>query len=89
MSYDDTNTARCEKGQMIDLISYKFDNNLTKNEFSDTEELELYQMCSMQEQCDRLLFRSRSDQQTNNTNNVAIKFQCIGLYFLFKDKKTM
>lgn len=77
MSYGDTNTTRCKHGEMIDLIAYKFYNNPTFEEFSATEELELHQMCSMQERCANLRFPSRSAQQTNNTYSVAIEFQCI------------
>lgn len=81
MSYGDTSTVRCKSGEIIDLISYKFYNNLTKEEeFSESEEFELYQKCSMEERCTDLRFPSRSHQQTNYTYYVAIQFQCTGLY---------
>ena len=54
-SYGDT--KECKSGEMIDMIKYRFYNNLIEEEFSDTEELELCQMCSMQERCGDLRFR--------------------------------
>ena len=82
MSYNSTNSSMCKSGQKIDLISYTFQNNVIEEAFSDTEQLELYRKCSYRERCTNLRFPSRSGQHKNNTYNVALGFQCIGLYLI-------
>ena len=78
----------CDAGQKIELISYIYQKKectpdllcaiIHEEQFTPEAEINLYEICSLQENCPELTFPLRSGLQKNKTDAVRLRYRCLG-----------
>ena len=78
----------CDAGQRIELISYIYQKKectpdllcaiIHEESFTPEAEINLHEMCSLQQNCPELTFPYRSDVQKNKTDAVLLRYRCLG-----------